>query len=111
MHIQHSSFSVEIENVLEMLHLFLELDDKSIICCTHCIGGDFHHDLLRPICEFEGRDGLRDAITFRIACSDQSCLRVTTEGVLQESCDLGISVGDVILLFALRKCRDHLTKG
>ena len=53
-----ATLAFEIQNVLQMLDLFLELGDKRIILSTDLILADFCHDFLSPVGELQCRYGL-----------------------------------------------------
>ena len=66
----------------------MELDDKSIIGCTHGVGLDLHHDLFGAISKLKGTDGLADTIGLGVTGSDEASFGVTPKRVLQKSCEL-----------------------
>jgi hypothetical protein len=62
MDIEHATFAIKVENILQMLNLLLEFHHQSIIGGTHGVGLDLHHDLPCSISKFKGADSFTDAI-------------------------------------------------
>lgn len=58
MEIVSAALALEIQNVLQMLDLFLELGHKRIILSTDLILADFGHDFLSPVGELQCGYGL-----------------------------------------------------
>ena len=51
MEVVGATLPLEIQNVLQMLDLFLKLRDERVILCTDLVLADFCHDLLSPVCK------------------------------------------------------------
>lgn len=51
LNVHHSTFTVEVEDVFQMLHFFLKLHHQFVVRSAYLVGLNFHHDLLRPVCE------------------------------------------------------------
>ena len=58
MEIVSAALALEIQNVLQMLDLFLELGHKRIILSTDLILADFCHNFLSPVSELQCGYGL-----------------------------------------------------
>ena len=58
MKIVSATLAFQIQNVLQMLNLFLELGDKCIILSTDLILADFSHDFFSPVSELQCRYSL-----------------------------------------------------
>ena len=84
-----------------MLNLLLEFAHESVVCGTDSVSLYFDHDLLGPICELEGADGLTHAICLGVAGCDETGLGVASKRVLQQPSQLGVPVRNVVLLLAL----------
>ena len=49
-----ASFTLEVQNVLEMLDLLLELCDEGVVSRIYLVLTDFGHDLFSPVGKLEG---------------------------------------------------------
>ena len=77
-----ATLAFEIQNVLQMLDLFLELGDKRIILSTDLILADFCHDFLSPISELQSGYGLLWVVNKRTDCRNKRSFRVTAQAIL-----------------------------
>ena len=54
MYVTCATASLKVQDFFQMLYLFLKFLDVGIICGSHLVGLDFHHDLLGTICKLKG---------------------------------------------------------
>ena len=87
-----STFSFEVQNFFQVLDLFLEFDDQSIICRTDLVRADLCHDFLGSISELQSRDRLLRVIDQGTNGSYQGRSGVSTETILQQSSDLRVTI-------------------
>lgn len=60
-------------------------------------------DHLGPLCELEGRPSLLHGVHMRINIADHHGLGVASQGILQQVCQLGLPVTDVLSLLRGRR--------
>ena len=110
MEVVSATFALQIQNVLQVLNLFLELDDKSVISRANLIGTDFGHNLLGPVRKFQRRNCLLAMVDYRADCRDQRRASVAAQAILKQPGDLRVSVRNVSLALALRQTLNDLAE-
>lgn len=84
-----------------MLHFLLQFLDYCVVSSVDLVSLELDHDLLSSICEFKCRDGLFRALEQTGNSSDERGLRVASQTVLEQSCNLRVSVRNMCFLLAL----------
>lgn len=77
--------------ILRPLELDLELSDRQLLVDTSLV-----LDALRSHSESKGREGFRFVVGGWRAVDDEGGARVTSEGLLEDTGEFGVSVGDVL---------------
>ena len=95
------SRSLEIEDFLKMLHLFLKFLNVSIISSWKLIRLDFNHDLFRSISKLQSRNCFFNVIDNGGNGCNQRCLGVSSQWILKETGYLRITIWNMSWLFAL----------
>lgn len=102
MNVAGAATALEIQYLLQMLDFLLQFLNVGIIRSVHLVGLDFYHDLLGTVCKLEGGNGLLNVVNNGGNCCDQGGLGVASQRILEKPGDLGITIGDVCGLLALR---------
>ena len=103
MHIVGAAFSLQIQNVLQMRNFPLEFLNQGVVGGVHLVSCDFLKNLLCPISKFKGRNRLFGVVLLRTDGSDQSCASISTEAVLKQPRQLGVTERGEAFFFALGK--------
>ena len=109
MKIMRATLSLEIQNFFKMLYLFLKFSHECVVLRTYLVRSDFSHDLFRSVSELKSWNGLLGVVDDWTHSRDERRLRVASQTVLEEACDLWVTVRDVRFAFALRQCLNHLS--
>jgi hypothetical protein len=99
--------SLQIQNLFQVLNLFLELLDVGIVSRAHLVGLNLDQDLLGSVCKLKGRYSFLNVVNHRGDRGNQGGLGITAERVLQKPGNFGVSVGDMSRFLSLGKALNH----
>ena len=97
---------IELEFELPQLHFVLS---KQCALVHVLVDSRLVLDLLGPGRELKRRDGLAEALRGRRDHGHHGGFAVTPQGVLQETCEFGVSVRDVCSWALISEGRDDIT--